>query len=144
MSADILLAKGEDVEKLKEEKADITYVDEKIVEIPATYKGENPNIDNITETGLYSYINAWNELDLLIVRNYPGRYVVQYRFTANSIDRRFCFEGSTQYTSWGSIAGDNFPNLGKAENIKYVNGDIQNVSSALDDLYKRVEALESK
>lgn len=144
MSTDILLAKGEDVEKLKEEKADTTYVDEKIAEIPATYVGVNPNIDEIKETGIYSYVNAWNELDLLIVRNYPGRYVVQYRFTANSIDRRFCFEGSTQYTSWGSIAGDNFPNLGKAENIKYVNGDIQNVSSALDDLYKRVEALESK
>ena len=79
-----------------------------IADIPATDLGNHPNIDDVTETGFYTYINNWGEKDLLVVHTYPNRYVVQYRFTMNSVDRRYKDITGSVYNSWTAIASTDF------------------------------------
>lgn len=130
---DIRLALGSDIDRLEEEKANVIYVDDAIKKLPTKHMGEDPDINEIMETGYYSYTDLKGEKDLLIVHNYPNRYVVQYRLTANSLDRRYRPNGGGNYNEWQSIGNVNF---GNSEFVEYVSGGVNNVCAALDDLYQ--------
>lgn len=73
--------------------------------------GENPNLDSIKETGFYTYTHGGTKYNL-IVQNYPGRYVVQYQFTANNINRRYAEhpqDGNLYlFTAWRTVAQDGY------------------------------------
>lgn len=88
----------------------IKELQDSVSTIPAVDLGTHPNVDDVTETGFYTYINNWGEKDLLVVHKYPDRYVIQYRFTMNSIDRRYKDITGSVYNAWSAIASVDFAN----------------------------------
>lgn len=69
-----------------------------------TYLGildNESSIDTITKTGFYSYRIGTTRYNL-IVQTYPERWVVQYQFTANNINRRYT-EWNSNTNSWESL-----------------------------------------
>lgn len=68
----------------------------------------NSDLDNIKETGLYTYIIN-DTTHNLIVQNYPTRYCIQYQFTANNINRRYCdYTIDGVWTAWKTISYDSY------------------------------------
>ena len=59
------------------------------------------SIDTITKTGFYSYRIGTTRYNL-IVQTYPERWVVQYQFIANNINRRYT-EWNRDTNSWESV-----------------------------------------
>lgn len=67
----------------------------------------NSDLDNIKETGLYTYIIN-DTTNNLIVQNYPTRWCIQYQFTANNINRRYYDYTLGGWTAWRTISYDSY------------------------------------
>lgn len=94
---------------------------------------DNSELDNIEETGFYTYTLDGTKYNL-IVQTYPNRWVVQYQLTANNLLRRFKAYRNGQwheFTSWYSISDGSYdPN-----STMIANG--QAISTGLKDSNKR-------
>ena len=65
------------------------------------------DLDSVTESGIYS-CTEYNTENLIFTTKYPSpnTWIVQYRFTANNIERRFrdCSSDDNDWTAWSSIS----------------------------------------
>ena len=69
------------------------------------YLGIDPNLDEVTSTGFYTYTNADGYDMNIVVQNYPDMYTVQYQFINDNIMRRYCLhplEDNT-WVTWTGI-----------------------------------------
>uniref|UniRef100_A0AAU8MLS8 Pectinesterase n=1 Tax=Geladintestivirus 1 TaxID=3233133 RepID=A0AAU8MLS8_9CAUD len=87
-------------------------------------------IDDIIKTGYYTYSKAENEdVQTLIVQNYPGRWLCQYQFTPNNINRRYLDYSTNLWSEWATISQDRYnPNFDYIANSKTIQQGIKDAN----------------
>lgn len=73
------------------------------------YLGVSPNLDEIKETGFYTYTIGDVKYNL-VVQTYDtsSQWCVQYQFTANNINRRYYDYVSEFWSEWRTVAVDTY------------------------------------